>query len=458
MTSPAIDGHVTGMFSGHGPGSVALTTTNTNDFIIVQIAHESASATQTRVAYVTSPNLIFRKRGYTYASTNSTVVEEWWALASAALTSETISIEMDGPSDDTAIIAFGVSGATGFDSSGAMPYSAAQNGSWPSVSYTTSNPDDLLIGLVGSSDNNTWGTAPTGWTQDYTVNNAGGSKYAAAGLYSRSVSATEATSFAPGGTVADGAGVIVDALTSDTLTAPGYPLLDGRASNTSASTQTNPQTLSLTTTTAGDTIVVMMATENSAAVNVNSITSTSGLTFTQRAVQTGGQAKIEVWTAPASAALSSEVITVTMNGSFDNGWAMGFGVKSSSGFDANASFPAKAGQAATLSVPSVTYSSNNSSLMLVGFSCIKVSASAISAPVGWTAIDHKYCQLGSAWLDVQCFCKQVSAAVISESSGYQSGSTGDSVIIIDAFYNSSGGGGGGGGVAGGSVINATILC
>ncbi len=150
-------------------------------------------------------------------------------------------------------------------------------------------------------------------------------------------------------------------------------LLDGSA--TAQFSTASSGTVTLTTTTANDVIVVLATNEdatNSAIRTVSSVTAT-GLTFTKRSSLSLGSPTYqdtEVWWAIASSALSAKVITVTLSGSTDDAALVAFGVSganTASPWDPNVALPATAtGNPAT--TPTVSgVSTSNANDMILGF-------------------------------------------------------------------------------------------
>lgn len=174
--------------------------------------------------------------------------------------------------------------------------------------------------------------------------------------------------------------------------------LDGTAiTNVTA----NVAVLSLTTSSANDIICVASA-ENSG--SISSIVAI-GLTFTKRAISTGGQF-IEYWTAVASSALSSLVITVNYSAvSFTTVCAFGIsGADTTTKFDSNAVLPV-VNSSSTIT----TLSTTAANTMLLSFYRQGGTASpaagsgftAIAAQAGGFAL-FQYKIVSSAQTNVSC--------------------------------------------------------
>jgi hypothetical protein len=126
--------------------------------------------------------------------------------------------------------------------------------------------------------------------------------------------------------------------------AAGAPSLDGAVGAVYSGAASG--TATLTTTSGNDVIVVLASNENGSAQTVSSVTA-SGLTFTRRGgcAFTGSRdSNLEVWAAPASGVLSAKVITVTLSGATDDATIIAFGVHGAvslaSPWDAHSGLPA----------------------------------------------------------------------------------------------------------------------
>jgi hypothetical protein len=167
---PAIDGSSDNSFTSSS-GSVTLTTSKSNDVIVVEISTEDAqqycgyhcNGNTMTVSSVTASGLTFHTRS-TYQSQDQTYqdLEVWYAIAATPLSSKSISITLSGTPDDASVVAFGVSGAntvSPWDGNGALPATNTGNGghhgSNPSVSgISTSHSLDMLIGFQANGNTN----------------------------------------------------------------------------------------------------------------------------------------------------------------------------------------------------------------------------------------------------------------------------------------------------------------
>ena len=165
-----IDGTAYQSSGTHGQPTLTLTTTQPNDLIILIITQDSTSHTFTPSdTYGLTWN--HRSTSVPLKEGNSEQVDEWWAIASSPLSSDTISLGESGKSaHDTVAIAIAISGANPtnpFDSHIGLPYTntGTSTTTTPSVTgVTTSNANDLILGITGYTGTSTNITAATGYT------------------------------------------------------------------------------------------------------------------------------------------------------------------------------------------------------------------------------------------------------------------------------------------------------
>jgi hypothetical protein len=191
--------------------------------------------------------------------------------------------------------------------------------------------------------------------------------------------------------------------------------LDGKAINESWG-QTTTATVTLTTADTNDIVVVLVGTEQysgyngGAQVSVSSVAKTSGTgtvgTFVQRAVKQNVECyyaksasnpcynNLEVWWAAATTALTSAVLTVTVNNAPDNGWVVAFGVNGvgslTSPWDPNASLPDfKTGAVTSATTPTVTgVTTTNAADFLIWAICDSSANNYATAPTNYTNVEN----------------------------------------------------------------------
>lgn len=176
-----------------------------------------------------------------------------------------------------------------------------------------------------------------------------------------------------------------------TVSAPAgaAPSLDGSVES-NIGNNVNSGSASLTTTVSTDLIVVcvFVGTTNTTVPSVSSVTS-SGLTFSKRSAFNGVDPSdathrigVEIWTAQASATLSSQSIAVALSTNVDSGFIVAFGVSGTNGpFDPSGSLPT-GGSTSTLTL---TTSNAFDFIMYLSASSAGTSGEQ-NAPSGYTTI------------------------------------------------------------------------
>jgi Cadherin-like len=230
MAAPTPDGSAHAMHSGGGNATVTLTTTKTNDIIVVMVYNE-LDAGASAVSGVTSPGLTFAQRSRSNGSSNGNL-EVWWALSTGILTSAVITVAFAATYDDASLVAFGVNGCnttTPWDSNSSLPAKASftSNGSTPAVSgVSTTLANDFLITGIGAIAGPT-STPPTGWTFIDLNSNSGGSHESTAAAHGKGVTSTQSSLTVTSndainafGAATAGGEMIVDALTADSGAPP----------------------------------------------------------------------------------------------------------------------------------------------------------------------------------------------------------------------------------------------
>lgn len=156
----AIDGATFNFASSASSVSSGLTTSNTNDVIIVVATSVATPGAAPTVSSVTGGGLSWNKR----AASGSTAIgggtngnlEVWYAIAAAKLTSTNITATFTGSANTVEIVLFGVSGAnttTPWDANVSIPkFASSTIGSTPSVnSVSTSNANDMALGFFATN-------------------------------------------------------------------------------------------------------------------------------------------------------------------------------------------------------------------------------------------------------------------------------------------------------------------
>lgn len=161
--SYSLDGSVTNKIASSTTLSLSLTTSKTNDIIIVGVTTGSPLHTVTGIADTSL--LTWTKITNVIGVNNDT--EMWWAPSTGALASDSITITISSADNITAT-AFGVNGSTAiskpFDSNTSLP--ATNNGSSnnpTSGNFTVNGSTAFVIALMGCVDSPSV-TDPVGYT------------------------------------------------------------------------------------------------------------------------------------------------------------------------------------------------------------------------------------------------------------------------------------------------------
>lgn len=211
----ALDGSNSAAFNPAATGSVSLSTTQSQDAIIVYFSILGTTV----VSSVTATGLTFNRRG-TVSYSTTTRAEEWYATTSSVFTS-TISFSL-AASTTVVATAFGVSGVdttTPFDSASLLPTTTFGTGTTPLVQISTSNTNDFIIGLLTNDKQITNVTPDTNFT--VIVNNHAGA--AIQGVSEYQIVGGTVSNFSVGYTLSGGGSnsvhwsIIGDALHSGTL-------------------------------------------------------------------------------------------------------------------------------------------------------------------------------------------------------------------------------------------------
>ena len=177
MAAPTLDGTATAIATNVASYTVTLTTAQSNDIVCVLVYTEMGASDPAPVvpaptiASVTASGLTFIKRSVSLGRRSA--MELWWALSSSPLAAKVITINLSGAYDNTAALAFGVSGCniTGpWDSNAGLSAVATNlNTITPSFSSVNTNQaNDFLIFAWGSAaaGANSIGTVPTGFSAE----------------------------------------------------------------------------------------------------------------------------------------------------------------------------------------------------------------------------------------------------------------------------------------------------
>jgi len=183
-SAPTLDGTGTNANTAGGASSatVTLTTSLTNDIIVVCSSVENNTSSAPNVSSITATGLTFYFRsGGTYGGSVANRIEIWWAYSSAILTSKTITVNYSTVIDDFAIIAFGVNGcntANPWDTNTTLPlYKIPVSNAGNNVSISTNYANDFLFAFGGSAGTQPFTQIVTAWTTLASVATGAGTNY-----------------------------------------------------------------------------------------------------------------------------------------------------------------------------------------------------------------------------------------------------------------------------------------
>lgn len=207
--------------------SGTLTTTVTNTIIIAVVYWDRNAATVSSVKSVTGGANFTRLGGILTGATTTIVAADVWFLGSSGTFSDTIQATLSSTPGNGVIHVFGVQGCagltlgTGFDPNGALPATATGTTSPSTVTYSTTNADDLIIAAVvngsGSSGASGAPAVPTGFTNILTTSQplGSGSINVRTSLLSVAAAQTNATETCTIAATVNQVNAIVFALTAD---------------------------------------------------------------------------------------------------------------------------------------------------------------------------------------------------------------------------------------------------
>lgn len=192
-----LDGAVS--VSGPTSNSIAatLTTASANDVIIIYEGNGTNTGAATSIS--DTAGLSWHKRTSVIYNTSTAIIEEYYAVAPGALSGDIITVSWASTSS-ARVTAFGISGANTssiFDGSGALP---ATTGTGSTVSVSTSNANDMLIGYCSATASP---TPPAGWTQIVATGSAAEAAYHIVSSTQSGFSAVFGSNGSTSGTIAD---------------------------------------------------------------------------------------------------------------------------------------------------------------------------------------------------------------------------------------------------------------
>lgn len=173
--SLSLDGHSNAQFSGTNSGTITLTTSDSDDVIVLLEYNENTSsttfATISSISDTVGLHWALRTATTTSALTSfyepnaASDQEVWYATSSAPLSSDTITVNLNNTTDDESMVAFGVNGvnlSAPWDTNSSLPVESFDVGGIPGSTPScpcaipavsgvyTNEPDEMLLGLVGN--------------------------------------------------------------------------------------------------------------------------------------------------------------------------------------------------------------------------------------------------------------------------------------------------------------------
>jgi hypothetical protein len=150
-----LDAVATASQTGGGDVTVTLTTLAAKDVIIVMFGSDNPDYTVSSVTDNQGLSYTHRSASLPAINTGQELVDEYWAVSSSAIASDTITVHVSGSGGNPnfVVVAFAISGAntnSPFDVNAGLPYIATGSNSVPSVAgISTSYANDIIIGLEG---------------------------------------------------------------------------------------------------------------------------------------------------------------------------------------------------------------------------------------------------------------------------------------------------------------------
>lgn len=221
--APALDGSATGTWSSGASIKIALTTTKTNDIVVLSIVTYSSGTSVTVTSVTDASNVIqwksaARSSFVTCSGTQEITNTEWYGIAPTALSADSITVALSATPTAGSGIAFGVSGAdttTPFDPAAGLPKTVstcAATGSAPTVSAVSTLADtDFIFSLFGGYTSVTETAGAIAGTTGTLVKTVAGTGDSNAAEY-RAVATSESSVSCAFGTSTTYWGVLCDAL------------------------------------------------------------------------------------------------------------------------------------------------------------------------------------------------------------------------------------------------------
>lgn len=222
---PALDGTNHAPYTAAATGTVTITTTQTNDVVVVVDAYERNDATDISGTAPTATGLTFAPtpRSHTVSAGNGhfQAVDVWWAPAASIQTANTITVHHPAAAEAASINVFAVHGVNNisspWDTNGALPNATISNASGVAASsptYSTTQANDFVF--AGGYSGTDLSVETASWTQITSENNGSGAvNYSTLGTFYNTVTATQTAQTVPFTYVGTMNIRFVDVLTAD---------------------------------------------------------------------------------------------------------------------------------------------------------------------------------------------------------------------------------------------------
>lgn len=221
---PSLDGSCANSNHVGASGTCILTTTGTNDIIVVAAIMECGAngVGCGSITNVSAPGLTFTQRATqqnSSAGTTAVTMAEWTAPASVPLAAVTMTATFNAAPDGWSMVAFGVNGAGGsFDSNASLPgLSYPSSGNHPGATISTTGQHDFIYvifgGDVGLGDVS--GNQPAGFTFIKNSDQSGGSRSSGVGAAFQKVTSAQTNITPAWGYSAGNGGQFTDAFKSN---------------------------------------------------------------------------------------------------------------------------------------------------------------------------------------------------------------------------------------------------
>lgn len=365
-------------------GSVTLSTSTAHDVIVLCVFNESGSHNGNNPIAISS---VSDTAGLSWAKRSSKTfgkgaVEIWYAIATATLSSDTITFNFASTTDDWSCMAFAVSGAdtsSPWDTNGALPASNNGSGGTPDVLVSTTARNAFVFAFGGSESYFSSSSPQSPLTAVAAPSNTAWGQEFASSLAAYVIESSTQSNLTLTYNYISGAwGMLGDAIveagsgdgeSESESEPPPHAFFDGTVSRFSEGGTSI--TCPLTTSAGMDVIIAAAAWEGTN--SVTGVTDTAGLTWHQRSTKALSGGGMAVWYAIAADPLDGDAITIQFaNGLSGSGHGAAVtvfavhGADTSSAWDGNAALPKTVNGTGNLTASAVSTDASNTLLLAFG--------------------------------------------------------------------------------------------